>query len=117
MKKGLVMTKLYAAAFIAAASLGLVACGEKAVEEPSNAEFAVNETMDDVGNEALEAVPATNSTTANQMSDPAVDAADAAKDAASAAAEPERRADECDGIRLARGLLVMGERTREWQSR
>jgi len=87
MKKGLVMTKLYAAAFIAAASLGLVACGEKAVEEPSNAEFAVNETMDDVGNEALEAVPATNSTTANQMSDPAVDAADAAKDAASAAAE------------------------------
>ncbi|MEY3703976.1 MAG: hypothetical protein RLZZ561_1596 [Pseudomonadota bacterium] len=81
------MTKLYAAAFIAAASLGLAACGEKAVEEPSNAEFAVNETMEGVGNELLEAAPATNSAATNQMTDPAADAADAAKDAASAAAE------------------------------
>jgi hypothetical protein len=87
MTKGLLMTKLYAVAFAAAASLALAACGEKAVEEPSNAEFAVNETMDDLGNETLEAVPTVNSAATNQMSDPAVDAADAAKDAASAAAE------------------------------
>ncbi|NBU83692.1 MAG: hypothetical protein EBS21_03640 [Sphingomonadaceae bacterium] len=94
MKKGLVMTKLFAAAFVAAASLGLAACGEKAVEEPSNAEFAVNETMDDVGNEMLEAVPTPNSTDTGQLSDRAVDAADAAKDAANVAAAAEAAANQ-----------------------
>jgi hypothetical protein len=88
------MTKLFAAAFVAAASLGLAACGEKAVEEPSNAEFAVNETMDDVGNEILEAAPTADNAATNQMSDRAVDAADAAKDAANAAAAAEAAANQ-----------------------
>ena len=81
------MKKLLAATLIAAASLGLAACGEKAVDDPSNAELAVNETMDNVGDEALEATPAPNSTATNQTSDPAGDAANAAKDAISAAAD------------------------------
>lgn len=71
------------------AALALAGCGEPAVDDSANAEFAVNETMNAVDDEALEASPdANNSAEADEgLNDVAADAADAAKDAASAAAE------------------------------
>ena len=69
------------------ASLGLSACGGKAVDDASNAEVALNETMEPVLNEPVEALPVANEAVANATKDVVADAADNAKDAAKAAAE------------------------------
>lgn len=69
------------------ASLGVSACGGKAVDDASNAEVALNETMEPVLNEPVEALPVANEAVANATKDVVADAADNAKDAAKAAAE------------------------------
>lgn len=84
------MKKLTVLAILATASLSLSACGEKVVDEASNAEMLATNTMDALANEQLEAAPLDMNTTmapATEAADPATLAADAAKDAASAAAE------------------------------
>ena len=81
------MKKSILVPFVLIAALGVAACGGKAAEESSNAEMALNETMEPVVNEPVEAAPAANEAATNATKDVAADAADAAKDAAKAAAE------------------------------
>ena len=84
MKKSIILT------CVALASLGLAGCGQKASDDASNAELALNETMEPLANEPVEAAPApapVAEAATNTTKDVAADAADAAKDAAQAAAE------------------------------
>lgn len=82
------MKKSILAPVILFATLGLSACGGKAVDDASNAEVALNETLEPVVNEPVEAQPATNEAAPPaEAKDVVTDAADNAKDAAKAAAE------------------------------